>query len=244
MARVAELDPEYVKRERRREIRFWTSLVIAILAIAGATWAVVVNSEQGDQITRITACEHDAASAACQKVRREGAKAQSLATVCIYFKQAGYPCPKPGSTAAERQARRQGQAGSGSAKELNSGSDGGEAAASGGSGEAPTPGKGGDGSPSAPPKSTGPRHHPSSAPPESGSEGGSAPVEQGGAVQGSEGSASSEESAPSSQEQTTQGLVPRALEGAGEADGGVVEKAEGAMNQVGCAVRSLLSPCP
>lgn len=101
MAKVAELDPEYVKRERRREIRFWGALGLAIIAIFGATWAVVVNTRQDSTITRLSQCEQNAQSAACQDLRERAAKAQTLAVACITLEQAGYPCPKPGSDAAK-----------------------------------------------------------------------------------------------------------------------------------------------
>jgi hypothetical protein len=114
MAKIATLDPDWVKRERRRELRFWGSLVVAIIAIAGATYAVVVNKEQATQITRIepkvtkleqTPCAKDATSEACQKLRAEVEKAAGVVVTCIPFRRAGYPCPRPGSDLAEEQAQ-------------------------------------------------------------------------------------------------------------------------------------------
>ncbi len=104
-AQIADLDPDWVKREHRREIRFWVSLGVAILAIAAATWAVVKNGEQDRQITQVqhSACEVDAGGRECQKTRRESSRAANIATTCIPFWKAGYRCPKPGSPAAERE---------------------------------------------------------------------------------------------------------------------------------------------
>jgi hypothetical protein len=112
MAKVAELDPAWVRGERRREFRFWASLAVAMIAIAGATWAVVVNKEQDTQITRIepkvtkleqTPCAKDPTGPECQTMRAEVERAASLYVTCIPIIKAGYLCPKPGSRAAERQ---------------------------------------------------------------------------------------------------------------------------------------------
>ena len=222
--KAAAIDPAYFKAERRQTRRFWGSLLMAIVSIIGATYAAVETHQNSTEITQIqhSACQVEPAGHECQQAKRESSRAASIATTCIPFFKAGYPCPKPGSTAAERQARRKGQAGSGAAQELNSGSGGGGAPTSGGSGEAPAPGKGGDSSPSAPPKSTGPRHHPPSAAPESGSEGGSGPVEQG-VPQGSGGSASSE--GPAGEQPASEDRHESVLESTGNTVGEVLESA-------------------
>ena len=105
MPRSQTSTPDWVKREHRREIRFWVSLGVAILAIAAATWAVVKNGEQDRQITQVqhSACEVDAGGRECQRSKRESSRAANLATTCIAFWKAGYPCPKPDSRAAQRQ---------------------------------------------------------------------------------------------------------------------------------------------
>jgi hypothetical protein len=122
---------------------------------------------------------------ACAIERKAGtlrAIRELAATLGVTFRE---PCA--GARLAQEQQRGTERA---ATSQRASAGDGRGAPVSGGSGEAPAPGKGGSSGPSAPPKSTGPRHHPPSAPPESGSEGGTGPVEQG-APQGSEGSASS-----------------------------------------------------
>jgi hypothetical protein len=97
-------------------------LALATLCVGGAIFAIIVNFGQEARITRVehSACQKDAASHECQQTKREAARAANLVTTCIPFWKAGYPCPKPGSTAAQRQVRRQAQAGSGSAQRLDS----------------------------------------------------------------------------------------------------------------------------
>jgi hypothetical protein len=242
---AAVIDPDYFKAERSQTRRFWGSLAVAIVAIVAATYAAVETHQNSTEITQIqhSACQVEPAGRECQEAKRESSQAASIATTCIPFFKAGYPCPKPGSTAAERQARRQGQAGSGSAQELNSGSDGGEAPGPGGSGEGPAPGKGGDSAPSVPPKSTGPRHHPPAAPPEGGGEGEGAPVEQG-ASQASEGSTSSE--APAAAEQTApEARHESVLESAGATVGEVINGAGHVVEAAGCGLAApVICPKP
>lgn len=124
--KAAAIDPAYFKAERRQTRRFWGSLLMAIVSIIGATYAAVETHQNSTEITQIqhSACQVEPAGHECQQAKRESSRAASIATTCIPFFKAGYPCPKPGSTAAERQARRKGQAGSGAAQELNSGSGG------------------------------------------------------------------------------------------------------------------------
>jgi len=100
LRKVATLDPEYVKRERRREIRFWGSLFLAFVAIAGATWAVVVNGRQDTQLTRIeqSACAEDPAGRKCAELRAEIAEAEPLRNPCISHQRVegtkGRNCPR------------------------------------------------------------------------------------------------------------------------------------------------------
>jgi hypothetical protein len=103
---------QIVTRARRARILFVLAIagicLTAIAALAGAIVANVVNAQQDSKITRVernSACEVDANSHACQQIKRESAKAASLYTTCIPFFKAGYPCPKPGSKAAERETR-------------------------------------------------------------------------------------------------------------------------------------------
>jgi hypothetical protein len=153
LTRVAEVDPDFAKSLRRNQILSYAFAFVAILAIAGAAWAVGVNFNQSSDITRVqhSACQVDAAGQECQQTKREAARAANLVTTCIPFWKAGYPCPKPGSTAAQRQVRRQAQAGSGSAERLDSepapessGTTGGVKPPTVGSHKAPAPGKGGN----------------------------------------------------------------------------------------------------
>lgn len=230
MAKIATLDPDWVKREHRRELRFWGSLIVAIIAIAGATYAVVVNNEQATQITRIepkvtkleqTPCAKDATSRACQKLRAEVEKAAGVDVTCIPFRLAGYLCPRPGSVLAERQARGGGdalQAGSTGHQHPSPSSKGGGGNGKGGvgkgGGEGPTsPGKGGSGGGSAPPGA------------------------------GGEGNPSPEHPAPPANEapKSQQGILPSTVEAAGEVVGeageAVQATVEGVGDAAGCVVR-------
>lgn len=219
MAKIATLDPEWVKREHRRELRFWGSLIVAIIAIAGATYAVVVNKEQATQITRIepkvtkleqTPCAKDATSTACQKLRAEVEKAAGVDVTCIPFRLAGYLCPRPGSVLAEEQARGGGdalQTGSTGHQHPSSSSKGG-----GGNGKGGV-GKGGSGGGSASPK------------------GGAPP--------------NPEHPGPNEGAKPQQGTLPSTVEATGNAAAEVVEKAgeavqgtvEGVGDAAGCVVR-------
>lgn len=216
-AKIAALAPDWVKRERRRELRFWGSLVVAIVAIAGATYAVVVNKEQDTQITRIepkvtrleqTPCAKDATSRACQKLRAEVEKAAGIQVTCIPFRRAGYLCPRPGSELAKQQA-----SGGGDAQQTGStghqqpspspGGGGGNGPGKGREHGSPGPGHGGSDQPSAP-ASTG--SAPPSSPPASSSSPGS-----------SEGAGRSEESSAGS-------AAGKAVESTGGTAAGVVKE--------------------
>ncbi len=227
-AKLATLAPDWVKRERRRELRFWGSLVVAIVAIAGATYAVVVNKEQDTQITRIepkvtkleqTPCAKDATSRACQKLRAEVEQAAGIQVTCIPFRRAGYLCPRPGSELANQQASVGGDAqqpGSighqqPSPSPSGGGGSGTEADKGGGHGS-PAPGHGGSGGPAAP---AGSGSAPAPAPTSSGSSG-----QQSTAVP------------PPVAEEHADHPLPEAVEATGKAVGGVVEKAGGAAQGV------------
>lgn len=100
---LSQLDPD-----SRRPLlwirRLAIGLVGAVLFLAAVVAIVAKRGEDTRSIvTRISECEHDAESAACQEIRQEGAEAQSVATACITIRQGGYPCPRPGSKAARRQ---------------------------------------------------------------------------------------------------------------------------------------------
>lgn len=109
ITRIADVDPDFAKTLQRNQWRNYAFAVVAILAIAGAVYAIAVNVDQGKEITQVqhSACQADPAGRECQVSKRESSRAANIATTCIPFFKAGYPCPKPGSTAAQRQARRQ-----------------------------------------------------------------------------------------------------------------------------------------
>lgn len=108
---VPPADPVYARRERRETRRFWGALTIAIVAIAGAAWAVVGTEQNHKEITEVktrvehSACQVDAAGQECQRTKQESSQAASVYTTCIAFKKVGYICPKPGSQAAKREVQ-------------------------------------------------------------------------------------------------------------------------------------------
>lgn len=223
-ARVAELDPAYAKKERWQARRFWGSLILAGIAITAATYAAVETQHNSDEITEVktrvehSACQENAAGSECQQVKRESARAANIATTCIPFWKAGYPCPRPGSTSAERQATRKAQVGSGSAQELNSGSDGEGEPASNGGGQALGPAQPGT-------------HHPA-GPAKGGSGGAPAPGQGGGGGapatnepgSGGPSQGTAETSPPESSTGSSVGLLPATVEAVGKAGGEVVGK--------------------
>ena len=239
-AKIAALAPDWVKRERRRELRFWGSLVVAIIAIAGATYAVVVNKEQDTQITRIepkvtkleqTPCAKDATSRACQKLRAEVEMAAGIQVTCIPFRRAGYLCPRPGSELAERQASVGGDA-------QQTGSTGHQQPSpspSGGGGSGTEAGKGGghgSPSPSSGGGAPGARDTPSAAPSPSGATDSPSPPNA---------SSVPNQSPPTNEAATPE---PHPLPETVEAAGGAVEKtgesAQGAVEAVGGTAKCVL----
>ncbi len=133
LSRIAETDPDFAKSLRRNQVLSYVFAAVAIAAVLGAAYAIAVNFGQDKEITQVqhSACQEEPEGKECQRTKLEAAKAASTYVNCIAFWKAGYPCPKPGSTAAERQAERRDQSGSGSAQGLDSGSGGESAPASG-----------------------------------------------------------------------------------------------------------------
>lgn len=133
LSRIAETDPDFAKSLRRNQVLSYVFAAVAIAAVLGAAYAIAVNFGQDKEITQVqhSACQEDPASKECQSTKLEAAQAAGTYVNCVPFWKAGYPCPKPGSTAAERQAERRGQSASGSAQDLDSGSGGESAPASG-----------------------------------------------------------------------------------------------------------------
>lgn len=84
-------------------------LALATLCVGGAVFAIIVNFQQDQKITRVehSACQADPDGRECQQTKLEAAKAASIYVTCVPFWKAGYPCPKPGSAAAKRRERRE-----------------------------------------------------------------------------------------------------------------------------------------
>jgi hypothetical protein len=151
MTRIAEVDPDFARSLRRNQILSYVFAAVALAAIVGTAYAVLVNFDQGNEITQVqhSACQAEPAGHECQKSKAESSRAANIATTCIPFWKAGYPCPKPGSTAAERQTQRgELQANSKSIQDLEQGSSGGGGLTSTGAGTG-----GGTGGTKRPPKS-------------------------------------------------------------------------------------------
>jgi hypothetical protein len=92
LARVADLDPDYVKHHRRQQ---WTLGVAVGAAIISLAVAVVVLSSS----TR-SACEENPAGHQCQQTNAASERHQTVRNACIRTLKTGYPCPKPGSRVA------------------------------------------------------------------------------------------------------------------------------------------------
>jgi hypothetical protein len=186
---AAAVAPEWARKEQRR---WWLIKVVTagvMISLAAAVISLVIGVHNGTEITQIqhSACQVEPDGKACQQTKREAAKAESVSTACIPFHQAGYPCPKPGSTPAERVTRRQSlrahpvqapaepdrgdatSAPTGHSQSGPRGSGGSGEHGSGGSHHAPAPGKGGSGgapaseaAPASPPTAPSPSQPPSS----------------------------------------------------------------------------------
>lgn len=152
---AAAVDPEWAKKEGRRLLILKLTVAGVLVALAVGSVSFVLGVHNSSEITEVrtrvehSACQENAAGRECQKTKLEAERAANLQVTCAPFFKAGYPCPKPGSTAAQRQVRRQAQAGSGSAEQLDSkpasqadGTAGG-VSPKGGSVKPPAPGKGG-----------------------------------------------------------------------------------------------------
>jgi len=103
--REAEVvDPKWARKERRKQLLLMAATGGALVAIAIGTVAFVLGVHNSTEITQVehSACQVEPEGRACQVARRESAKAESIATACISFRQVGYPCPRPGSKVASR----------------------------------------------------------------------------------------------------------------------------------------------
>ena len=91
---------QVVSRARRGRALFGAAIAaLCVLLISGVMFAIVVNFQQGGDITQVerSACAKSPASRECQRVRRETDKARTIRDTCIAFWKVGYACPAPGS---------------------------------------------------------------------------------------------------------------------------------------------------
>lgn len=97
-AEITRLAPQWAKQERRRELRFWISLSLALVAIAAATWGVVENDAQNAEILEATyPCTVAPRSTDCATAREKISRGEPLKNACISFQRAtgeqGGNCP-------------------------------------------------------------------------------------------------------------------------------------------------------
>lgn len=73
--------------------------LFALLCVGGIAYAIVVNVQQGQQITRVerSACAKAPGGAECQRIRRRTDRQRNIADTCIAFWKVGYRCPAPSS---------------------------------------------------------------------------------------------------------------------------------------------------
>jgi hypothetical protein len=224
---AAMVDPDWARKEQRRQWLVKLTVAGTLLALAVGAVAFALASHDAERITRVeTKVEHSACQvapkgAACQQAKARSSKAANLAVTCIAFAKAGYPCPRPGSKAAEKgvmplTSGHPGHSHPGPAKT-------GPTPHHDGNGEHLGAGKGHKQTPH-----TAPNPPPSiTVPPELGT---------GGSSQGT-----AEISPPAPSTGSTAGTLPSTV----EAVGGVVEHVEAeVLTPTLCTVRSLLKPCP
>jgi hypothetical protein len=107
------VDPKWARSEQRKLWLLKGITAAVLLALAVGTLSFVLGLNNRAEITHVektvehSACQVAPAGGECQKAKAESAEAANLRVTCIPFFKAGYPCPKPGSTAASRQSRRQ-----------------------------------------------------------------------------------------------------------------------------------------
>jgi hypothetical protein len=105
LAHAAKDDPKFAASVRRLRAAGWLFGLGLVLAIAFGAWAVTVNFFQETEIRKVqSACAADPDSDNCQTVKRESDEARSIADTCIGFWKVGYPCPRPGSSAATKRS--------------------------------------------------------------------------------------------------------------------------------------------
>jgi hypothetical protein len=216
------------------------ALMIAVLAAAVAINAERRNDSQDVEVTKIqkTPCNKNPSGEKCADLRLEVARAEPLRNPCASYQRVtsrrGRNCERfyvrPG---------RELRANSKSVQSLDNGSgEGGRKHGAGG--PISTPSQPADSAPHAHSKSPGKQPQAHQPVPTEG--GGDAPTQLTSST-GSTGPIVTPAPA-TTEEASSRGLAPAALEAAGEKVGEVVDKAEDAVSQVGCTVRSALKPCP
>jgi hypothetical protein len=223
LERIAEIDPDYVKRYRRQ----WKLLGFAVSAAVIAIAAVVVLGFYGNATyVQKTACSSNPASQRCAELRLEIAKAEPLRNPCASFQRVtsrrGRNCDhfyvKPSGRSKETGPSR---------------SRGGGAVQPGSTGHQ-QPGPRGGGHPEGAGGADHGDGHASDPPPPAAAPG-SSPTGS------SAGSATPNPSAPSQPSTSSPGTVPSTVEAAGgavkEAGEGVGGAVEGVGKSVDCALR-------
>lgn len=109
LRQAASVDPEWAKKEQRRQWLVKVTVAGTLVALAVGAIAFVVGVRNSTEITKVehSACKVEPAGQECQQTKAESSRAANLQVTCIPFFKAGYPCPKPGSTSASRANTRQ-----------------------------------------------------------------------------------------------------------------------------------------
>ena len=178
IAQLQDSDPEFARTLKRLRVASYGLAAAIVLAAGLGLWAVVVNSEQATQITKIqkTPCTLDAEGKACTTIKERIARHGSLKNPCIEHQRVegtkGRNCPQ----FYVRPSQREVQANSKEVQNLELGSEGQPPNAAGGrtggvgpshgdSTEPPAPGKGGAKGGEAPAITPAPAQTPASAQP-------------------------------------------------------------------------------
>lgn len=116
---AALVDPEWAREEARKRAVLIAVTAGAVIAIAIGIVALIVGVHNETRVTNIeprvtkiehTPCAKNATSKECQALRAKVERAANLYVTCLPFLKAGYPCPKPGSEAAQRKLAHESQA--------------------------------------------------------------------------------------------------------------------------------------
>jgi hypothetical protein len=167
---AAVTDPDWARKEYRREILVKVVTAGVLLALALGVLTIIQNRSQDTRITNVTrtvesACEVDANGSECERVTCSQFRSVARGDQLLRLTRCGV---------AERRvalAREVGDTPSGVGVPAPT--------AEGGSDGAPLPGVGANKPPKSPSKPAEPRHEPSPAPAQAGSEDGAAPAQAG-----------------------------------------------------------------